>query len=228
MLRRISRHSASAGRRWTSWRQRNGRMCRRPGRALATTAARAIFTPVQKRSRRQVDFHRTRRACAKLPGVGPYTANAIAAIAFDEKAAPVDGNIERVVSRLWAIGSDGTEAGWRAAKAQIASRARRSLFDALPDKQRAGDLAQALMDLGATVCTPKKPNCLICPLAKMCAARSRRRSGSLSGEGRRRRTGPTRYGSAFVLMRGDKVLLVRRPPQRPARRHDDAADQRVA
>jgi A/G-specific adenine glycosylase len=146
----------------------------------------------------------------KLPGVGPYTANAIAAIAFDEKAAPVDGNIERVVSRLWAIGSDGTEAGWRAAKVEIAGRAQ-ELFDALPEGHRAGDLAQALMDLGATVCTPRKPNCLICPLAKICVARA-------EGEPERypvkaaKKERPTRHGSAFILTRGDEVLLVRRGP----------------
>src|SRR5690606_550918 len=78
----------------------------------------------------------------KLPGIGPYTASAIAAIAFDEKTAPVDGNIERVASRVWAIGSDGTEAGWRAAKAIISATAQ-ELFDALPARHRAGDLAQA-------------------------------------------------------------------------------------
>jgi A/G-specific adenine glycosylase len=146
----------------------------------------------------------------KLPGIGPYTANAIAAIAFDEKAAPVDGNIERVVSRLWAIGSDRTEAGWRAAKAEIAGHAQ-ELFDALPDGHRAGDLAQALVDLGATVCMPKKPNCVICPVAKMCIARA-------EGEPERypakaaKKDRPTRHGSAFILTRGDDVLLVRREP----------------
>jgi A/G-specific adenine glycosylase len=147
----------------------------------------------------------------ELPGVGPYTANAIAAIAFDEKAAPVDGNIERVASRLFAIGSDATEAGWRTAKAQISSRAQ-ELFDALPRKQRAGDLAQALMDLGATVCTPKKPNCLICPLASMCAARAEGDPGRYPVKAAKKDR-PTRYGSAFVLVRGDRVLLVRRPPR---------------
>jgi A/G-specific adenine glycosylase len=146
----------------------------------------------------------------ELPGIGPYTANAIAAIAFDEKAAPVDGNIERVVSRVWAIGSDGTEKGWRAAKAIISAKAQ-ELFDALPKKQRAGDLAQALMDLGATVCTPKNPNCLICPLAKMCAARAEGDPDRYPVKAAKKAT-PTRYGSAFVLVRGDEVLLVRRPP----------------
>lgn len=145
-----------------------------------------------------------------LPGVGPYTAAAIASIAFDERIAPVDGNIERVVSRLWAIPSDRTEAGWRAAKVTISSRAQ-ALADALPKEGRAGDLAQALMDLGATVCTPKNPNCLICPLNARCTARA-------GGDAERypmkaeKRAVPTRYGAAFVLMRGDQVMLVRRPP----------------
>lgn len=154
-------------------------------------------------------FPQDAKALRELPGVGPYTAAAIAAIAFDEKVGPVDGNIERVMSRVHAIGSDGTEAGWRRAKIEIGARTQ-EMFDALPPAQRAGDLAQALMDLGATVCTPKKPNCLICPVAKMCAARA-------EGDPERypvkaaKKDRPVRYGSAFVLMRGDEVLLVRRP-----------------
>jgi A/G-specific adenine glycosylase len=92
----------------------------------------------------------------------------------------------------------------------IATRAQ-GLADALPRGGRAGDLAQALMDLGATICTPKKPDCLICPLNAMCAART-------EGDPERypikaeKRAVPTRYGSAFVLMRGHQILLVRRPP----------------
>jgi A/G-specific adenine glycosylase len=148
---------------------------------------------------------------AKLPGVGPYTAAAIAAIAFDERVAPVDGNIERAVSRLWAIGSDGTEAGWRRAKAEIRERAQ-ALFDGLRAGHRPGDLAQALMDLGATVCTPRKPNCAVCPVAKMCAALSEGAAERYPVKPEKRAT-PVRYGSAFVLVRGGKVLLVRRPPR---------------
>lgn len=159
---------------------------------------------------RQGGFPQAASALRELPGVGPYTASAIAAIVSDEKSAPVDGNIERVMSRVHAIGSDGTEAGWRLAKAQVAARAQ-DLFDALPTTHRAGDLAQALMDLGATVCTPKKPNCLICPLAKTCSARSQ-------GDPERypvkaaKKDRPTRYGAAFILTREGKVLLVRRDP----------------
>jgi A/G-specific adenine glycosylase len=146
----------------------------------------------------------------ELPGVGPYTASAIASIAFDEKSAPVDGNIERVMSRVYAIGSDGTEAGWRAAKGEIAKKAQ-ALFSDLPKDHRPGDLAQALMDLGATVCTPKNPNCLICPLSKMCIAREQVDPERYPIKAAKKDR-PTRYGSAFILTRGDKVLLIRRGP----------------
>lgn len=145
-----------------------------------------------------------------LPGIGPYTAAAIAAIAFDARIAPVDGNVERVVSRLWAIPSDRTEAGWRAAKQVIAARAQ-ALADALASDQRAGDLAQALMDLGATVCTPRSPNCAMCPLWDFCEARRQGEQTRYPMKADRRAT-PTRFGAAFVLLREDRVLLVRRPP----------------
>lgn len=155
-------------------------------------------------------FPQDAKGLRELPGVGPYTSAAIASIAFDERIAPVDGNIERVVSRLWAIGSDGTEKGWRAAKVEIAGHAQ-ELADALPADGRAGDLAQALMDLGATVCTPRKPNCLICPLSAMCAARAEGDPDRYPVKAEKKAT-PTRHGVAFVLMRGDDVLLIRRPP----------------
>jgi A/G-specific adenine glycosylase len=156
-------------------------------------------------------FPQDRAGLIGLPGVGPYTAAAIASIAFGEKAAPVDGNIERVLSRVYAIGSDGTEAGWRASKKIIAVQAQ-DLFDALPKKQSPGDLAQALMDLGATICTPKRPVCGSCPLFDFCAARK-------AGTQERypvkpeKRAQPVRHGSAFVAVRGDEVMLLRRPPK---------------
>ena len=187
-----------------------GKMCPRRGRGWAITAGRATSMPVQKWWRRQGGFPQDAAGLRELPGVGPYTANAIAAIAYDEPLAPVDGNIERVVSRLWAIGSDGTEAGWRAAKAEIVRNAQ-SLFDDLPKGVRPGDLAQALMDLGATVCTPKKPNCLICPVSKMCAALKEGAPERYPMKAEKKER-PTRHGAAFVLTRGDKVLLVRRGP----------------
>lgn len=145
-----------------------------------------------------------------LPGIGPYTSAAIASIAFDERVAPVDGNIERVVSRLYAIGSDGTEAGWRAAK-QVIARHAQDMADALPPEQRAGDLAQALMDLGATVCTPPAPNCALCPVWDYCEARKQGEQERFPVKAGKKAT-PTRHGAAFVLTRGSEVLLVRRPP----------------
>ncbi|MEZ5937311.1 MAG: A/G-specific adenine glycosylase [Hyphomonadaceae bacterium] len=165
-------------------------------------------------------FPQTAADWRALPGIGPYTAAAVAAIAFDEPVAPMDGNIERVVSRLWAVESDRSEAGWRAAKKVAAGRAQ-ALFDAAWPKVRAqtaarmrpGDLAQALMDLGAMVCTSTRPNCDICPFAKGCMALS-------AGDPARypmkpeKKERPVRYGAAFVLTRrGGEVLLVRRPPK---------------
>src|SRR5215813_3059599 len=100
---------------------------------------------------------------AALPGIGRYTAAAIAAIAFDARAVPVDGNVERVMTRLYAI-----ETELPAAKPEIHAHAQ-----ALAPATRGGDFAQALMDLGATICTPKKPACALCPWIEPCVARSR-------------------------------------------------------
>ena len=115
-------------------------------------------------------FRIPRRACAQLPGIGPYTAAAIAAIAFDIRTMPVDGNIERVVSRLYAV-----EEPLPQAKPRIQELAATLLGPsrAGDEKSRAGDSAQALMDLGSSICTPKKPACALCPLNEDCAARAR-------------------------------------------------------
>jgi A/G-specific adenine glycosylase len=135
-----------------------------------------------------------------LPGVGPYTAAAIAAIAFDRPANVVDGNVERVVARLFAV-----ETPLPAAKPEL-----RALAGDLVADERPGDWAQALMDLGATVCTPSAPLCGRCPLASACRARA-----SDAPESYPRRTAkperPRRHGVAYVLMMGDRVALVRRP-----------------
>jgi A/G-specific adenine glycosylase len=139
----------------------------------------------------------------KLPGIGPYTAAAISAIAFDESTSPVDGNIERVIARLYAL-----ETPLPAAKPEIAKFAR-----ALTPSQRAGDFAQAMMDLGATICTPKSPACILCPWNYACAARAR---GDAETFPRRmpKREGELRRGSAFVARRSDGFVLVRtRPPK---------------
>jgi A/G-specific adenine glycosylase len=136
-----------------------------------------------------------------LPGIGAYTAAAIAAIAFDAPASPVDGNIERVVARLFAV-----EAPLPGAKPEL-----RRLARALTPQQRAGDFAQAMMDLGATVCTPKKPACALCPWNDGCAAFAR---GNAEAFPRRvpKREGALRRGAAFVAHRADGLVLVRTRP----------------
>lgn len=145
-------------------------------------------------------FPDTEADLAALPGVGPYTAAAVAAIAFDRPANVVDGNVERVMARLFAV-----ETPLPAAKPDLKARA-----GALVTADRPGDWAQALMDLGATVCRPKSPLCDACPLAFACAARVAR-----TAEAYPRRTPkaerPTRHGAAFLLTRGAEIALVQRP-----------------
>lgn len=138
-----------------------------------------------------------------LPGVGPYTAAAIAAIAFDHPVMPVDGNIERVVARLFAIEDELPKA-----KPRIQDGAA-----TLIAPQRAGDAAQALMDLGATICTPKKPACSLCPLNDGCLARER---GDMETFPRKppKSTGALRRGAAFVVVRNDKEILLRTRPEK--------------
>src|SRR6202790_203690 len=108
-------------------------------------------------------FPDTEEGLRSLPGIGPYTAAAIAAIAFGHRTMPVDGNIERVVSRLFAV-----EAPPPQAKSLI-----QQLATTLLGAARAGDSAQALMDLGSSICTPKKPACALCPLNSDCLSRGR-------------------------------------------------------
>lgn len=142
-------------------------------------------------------------ALLDLPGIGPYTAAAIAAIAFDLKASPVDGNIERVVSRLYAIDTPLPKG-----KAEIRLRAA-----ALTPDQRPGDFAQAMMDLGATVCTPKSPACVVCPFSPDC--RARRAGDPARYPVKAPKTAkPTRTGIAFLAVRADGAVLLRqRPPK---------------
>jgi A/G-specific adenine glycosylase len=148
-------------------------------------------------------FPRSETELEALPGIGHYTAAAIAAIAFGAKAAPVDGNIERVVARLFAV-----EDELPAAKASI-----RGLVENLVPAERAGDFAQALMDLGATICTPKKPACALCPWMDACAARRRGDPETFPVKAPKRE-GRLRRGAAFVLVRADGCVLVRsRPPR---------------
>ena len=136
----------------------------------------------------------------KLPGVGPYSAAAIAAIAFNAPCVAQDGNVERVVSRLFAV-----QRPLPAAKAEI-----KALTKSFLPTERPGDFTQALMDLGAMVCKPRAPDCAACPLAACCAAR---RSGTQLDYPIKapKPAKPHRRGAAFVLCRGEEVLLRRRP-----------------
>jgi A/G-specific adenine glycosylase len=138
-----------------------------------------------------------------LPGIGPYTAAAIRAIAFDHPASAVDGNVERVVARLYAV-----ETALPAAKAELHARAA-----ALVPKLRSGDYAQAMMDLGATVCTPRTPHCMICPLLSGCAGSQLNIAESLPRRAPKADK-PTRRGLAFVLTRRDGAILLRRRPSK--------------
>jgi A/G-specific adenine glycosylase len=134
-----------------------------------------------------------------LPGVGAYTSAAIAAIAFDLPAAVVDGNVERVLARVFAV-----ETPLPAAKAEL-----RKLAAELTPESRPGDYAQAMMDLGAGLCSPRTPSCLMCPVRAFCAAAG-------TGDAERfplraaKAARPTRRGEAFVIVRGGCILLRRR------------------
>jgi A/G-specific adenine glycosylase len=142
-----------------------------------------------------------------LPGIGPYTAAAIGAIAFGVPVVPVDGNVERVVSRLFAI----TEA-LPAAKSKIQTAAAQLGADPAA-RARPSDFAQALFDLGATICTATAPVCPLCPWLRECAGR---RAGIAAELPRKapKRDRPLRHGAHFWLVDAqEKVLLRRRPPR---------------
>ena len=144
-------------------------------------------------------FPDTEAGLRALPGVGAYTAAAVAAIAFGRRAVVVDANVERVVARLFAIGEP----------LPAARKAIRTHADAITPEHRAGDFAQAMMDLGATICTSRAPRCLLCPLAAVC-------EGRRSGEPERypvkpaKRAKPLRHGTAYWIERDGAVWLVRR------------------
>ncbi len=141
-------------------------------------------------------------ALRALPGVGAYTAAAIAAIAFDRPANVVDANVERVIARLFAV-----EIPLPSAKPELTR-----LAETLVKPHRPGDWAQALMDLGATICRPAAPLCGECPLAEDCRARS---TGAPETYPRRsaKADRPHRHGAAFALTRPGEIALVRRPPR---------------
>jgi A/G-specific adenine glycosylase len=141
-------------------------------------------------------FPDTEENLRTLPGVGPYTAAAIAAIAFGRRTMPVDGNIERVVSRLFAV-----EQPLPKAKPLI-----QQLAATLLAATRAGDSAQALMDLGSSICTPKRPACALCPLNDGCAAFLRGDQETFPHKAAKK-TGELRRGAAFVVTRGGELLV---------------------
>ena len=146
-------------------------------------------------------FPDTEDGLRALPGIGGYTAAAIAAIAFNRRAIAIDGNIERVIARLHAI-----ETELPAAKTEIRARA-----ETLVPQRRAGDFTQAMMDLGSTICTPKKPACGICPWLNACIARAHgdaetfpRKAPKVEGQ--------MRHGASFVVIRADNHVLIRTRP----------------
>ncbi len=142
-------------------------------------------------------------ALLKLPGIGPYTAAAIAAIAFGRRATVVDGNVERVMARLRAI-----ETPLPAAKPLL-----REAADELTPDERCGDYAQAVMDLGATVCTPTSPGCVLCPWRDACAGRKTGIAETLPRKAPKAEK-PVRYGIAFWTVAPDDAVLLRRRPER--------------
>ncbi len=148
-------------------------------------------------------FPNTYDALLKLPGIGPYTAAAIASIAFDQAEAVMDGNVERVMSRLFDIHTP-----LPAAKPELYERARE-----LTPQNRPGDYAQAVMDLGATICTPRNPACGICPWREPCAARV---AGTVQDLPRKtpKKPKPTRQGIAYVARREDGAWLLETRPEK--------------
>ena len=144
-------------------------------------------------------FPTTETELRELPGLGAYTAAAVAAIAFAQRAVVVDANVERVVARLFAI-----DTPMPAARKPI-----RVAADAITPARRAGDFAQAMMDLGSSVCTAREPKCLLCPLAKACKARATGDPARLPVKAPKKPK-PLRRGRAFWAEREGKVWLVRR------------------
>ena len=147
-------------------------------------------------------FPETEAGLRGLPGVGAYTAAAIAAIAFGERAAVVDANVARVVARLFAISQP----------LPGAMETIRAATDTITPADRPGDFAQAMMDLGSAICTPRKPACLACPLNAACTAYAAGMAEAYPVKPAKAAK-PQRYGTIFWLEDAGQVLLVRRPPK---------------
>lgn len=139
----------------------------------------------------------------KLPGIGPYTAGAIAAIVFDRPAVVVDGNVERVMARVFNI-----DTPLPAAKPELTEKAAR-----LTPQARPGDYAQAVMDLGATVCTPRNPDCGICPWQACCLGRKAGTAPELPKK-TPRKPKPVRFGTVYIARRTDGAFLLERRPDK--------------
>ncbi|MBS7542377.1 A/G-specific adenine glycosylase [Ancylobacter oerskovii] len=148
-------------------------------------------------------FPDTEAGLLALPGIGPYTAAAIASIAHERRAAPVDGNWERVVARLFAV-----EEALPKARKRL-----RALAETLLPDARFGDFAQAMMDLGATVCTPRKPACILCPWRGSCVAQAQGNPEAYPVKAAKAAR-PTRRGVAFLAVRADGAVLVRSRPEK--------------
>lgn len=147
-------------------------------------------------------FPETRETLLSLPGIGPYTAAAVGAIAFDRPETVVDGNVERVMARMFAI-----ETPLPRAKPELTERAA-----GLTPTRRPGDYAQAVMDLGATVCTPKKPACGICPWINACQGRQAGIHDRLPAK-EPKKPKPVRFGIAYLARRADGAWLLERRPE---------------
>jgi A/G-specific adenine glycosylase len=147
-------------------------------------------------------FPQTRVELAKLPGIGPYTSAAIAAIAFDEPVAAIDGNVERVISRYYCI-----EEALPASKPEI----RKHVEPLVPEK-RPGDFAQALMDLGATTCTPKSPACNRCPWFDSCTGRVRGLATALPKKSPKQKIA-TRHGHVYWIENAKGEVILRQRPK---------------
>ncbi len=148
-------------------------------------------------------FPETEADLLSLPGIGPYTAAAITSIAFDRRATVMDGNVERVVARLFAV-----EDPLPGAKKTLYLYA-----NSLTPEKRPGDYAQAVMDLGATICTPRNPACGICPLMRLCKAREHGIETTLPRK-TPKKSKPVHYGTAWIALREDGAVLLDRRPEK--------------
>jgi A/G-specific adenine glycosylase len=169
--------------------------------------ARNLHAGAQAVAARGGAFPRDLAGLREIPGIGPYTAAAVAAIAFGQPVVPADGNVERVTARIFAV-----QKPLPAAKPRLSALAQ-GWMDQPAARARPGDFAQALFDLGATICTPRRPACALCPWREGCAARAAGIQDSLPVKAEKRAR-PLRQGAHFLLSDATgRLLLRRRPPQ---------------